>query len=175
MATILSQLDPIFRAAIRAACGVDADPVLAVSQNDKFGDYQSNIAMGLAKQLKSNPRQVAEQIKGKLELGEIASETTIAGPGFINVRLNPNWLATQLKAIDTDTRLGISLAPSPQTVVIDYSGPNVAKELHVGHIRSTIIGDAIARIIEFLGHNVIRQNHLGDWGTQFGMLISHLR
>ena len=98
MATILSQLDPIFRAAIRAACGVDADPALAVSQNDKFGDYQSNAAMGLAKQLKSNPRQVAEQIKGKLELGEIASEMTIAGPGFINVRLNPDWLAKQTQS-----------------------------------------------------------------------------
>ncbi len=175
MATILSQLDAPFRAAIRAACGVDADPVLAVSQTDKFGDYQSNAAMGLAKQLKSNPRQVAEQIKSKLELGEIASEITIAGPGFINVRLSPAWLAKQIKSIDADPRLGSPLAVSPQTVVIDYSGPNVAKELHVGHIRSTIIGDAIARIIEFLGHRVIRQNHLGDWGTQFGMLISHLR
>jgi arginyl-tRNA synthetase len=175
MPTILSQLDAVFRAAIRAALDVDADPMLGASQNEKFGDYQSNAAMGLAKTAKTNPRQVAEKIKASLDLGEMASEISIAGPGFINVRLNPTWLATQLQSTAADDRLGVPLAPSPQKVIVDYSGPNIAKELHVGHLRSTILGDAASRILEFRGDNVIRQNHLGDWGTQFGMLIAHLK
>lgn len=181
MQTITAQLDRAFRTAIQAALGFDADPLIGVAQNDKFGDYQSNAAMGLSKQVadrtgnKSNPRAIAEQIKAKLNLGEIASEVTIAGPGFINVRLSPAWLAQRLQAVADDARLGSPLAPLRQTVVVDYSAPNVAKELHVGHLRSTIIGDAIARTLEFHGHDVIRQNHIGDWGTQFGMLIAHLR
>ena len=175
MPTIIHQLETAFRQAIRSALNVDADPILTVSQNEKFGDYQSNAAMGLAKQVKSNPRQVAEQIKAKLDLGPMASEVSIAGPGFINVRLNPSWLAKQVETAAKDTRAGVPLAVSPQTVVVDLSGPNMAKELHVGHLRSTIIGDAIARVLEFLGHRVIRQNHIGDWGTQFGMLIAHLK
>jgi arginyl-tRNA synthetase len=180
MQTITAQLDHAFRTAIQAALGFDADPLIGVAQNDKFGDYQSNAAMGLSKQVaertgnKSNPRAVAEQIKAKLELGDMAAEVTIAGPGFINVRLAPAWLAEHLKAVAADERLGTPLAPSRQTVVVDYSAPNVAKELHVGHLRSTIIGDAIARTLESQGHNVVRQNHIGDWGTQFGMLIAHL-
>src|SRR5215217_2794417 len=181
MPTIASQLETRFRAAIAAAFGFDADPLIAVAQNEKFGDYQSNAAMGLAKQRaertgqKTNPRQVAEQIKAKLDLGEMVSEITIAVPGFINVRLNPQWLAKQLEKVAADDRLGVEPAANPQTVVVDLSGPNLAKELHVGHLRSTIIGDAIARVLEFLRHRVIRQNHVGDWGTQFGMLIAHLR
>src|SRR4051812_10517347 len=181
MQTIVSQLDTAFRAAIRNAFGIDADPLIGAAQNEKFGDYQSNAAMGLAKAVsektgqKTNPRAVAEQIKAKLDLGAMAGEVTIAGPGFINVRLNPTWLATQLQQVASDPRLGVEQTPQPQTVVVDYSAPNVAKELHVGHIRSTIIGDAIARVLEFAGHRVIRQNHIGDWGTQFGMLIAHLR
>lgn len=171
MPTVLSQLDAAFRAAIRAAVGVDADPLLTVSQNEKFGDYQSNAAMGLAKQAKSNPRQVADQIKAKLDLGDMASEVTIAGPGFLNVRLNPNWLAQEAKQIAADERLGVPLAVSPLKTVVDYSGPNIAKQMHVGHLRSTIIGDAIARTLDFLGHDVVRQNHLGDWGTQFGRVV----
>jgi arginyl-tRNA synthetase len=181
MPTIASELDRAFRAAITAAFGFDADPLVAVAQNDKFGDYQSNAAMGLAKQLaertgqKSNPRQVAQKIEEKLELGGIASEVSIAGPGFINVRLSPDWLAQRLQTVAADNRLSVECAEPRQSVVVDLSGPNVAKELHVGHLRSTIIGDAIARVLEFLCHKVIRQNHLGDWGTQFGMLITHLR
>ncbi|MEO6434838.1 MAG: arginine--tRNA ligase, partial [Tepidisphaeraceae bacterium] len=185
MPTILSQLDAAFRSAIQAAFGIDADPILAVSQNETFGDYQSNAAMGLAKQVvektgqKTSPRQVAEQIKAKLDLGQMASEITIAGPGFINVKLSESWLAEQLKSISGDDRLGIPLAVSPhklpRRVVVDYSGPNIAKQMHVGHLRSTIIGDAIARVIEFIGDEVIRQNHIGDWGTQFGMLISYAK
>ncbi len=179
MQTITSQLDSAFRAAIRDAFGVDADPLIAPAGNEKFGDYQANAAMGLAKQLaatgqKTNPRAVAEQIKQKLNLGDMASALSIAGPGFINVRLNPAWMARQLQTLH-DGRLGIDPVSRPHTVVVDYSGPNIAKELHVGHLRSTIIGDAIARVLDFEGHNVIRQNHLGDWGTQFGMLIAQLK
>src|SRR3954468_6183324 len=177
MQTIVSQLDHAFRAAIRAAFDIDADPLIGPSQNEKFGDYQSNAAMGLAKTLaektgqKTNPRAVAEQIKARLNLGEMASEVSIAGPGFINVRLNPAWLSGQLQAIAADPRLGIEKTPRPQRVVVDYSSPNIAKEMHVGHIRTTILGDALARVLSFLGHDVIRQNHLGDWGTQFGRVV----
>jgi arginyl-tRNA synthetase len=180
MQTILHQLEGGFRAAINAAVGVDADPQLSVSQTDKFGDYQSNAAMGLAKRLaeaggvKTNPRALAEQIRAKLDLGELASETSIAGPGFINVRINPAWLAGRVRELAVDPRVGVDVASKPQTVVVDYSGPNVAKQMHVGHLRSTIIGDAIARVLEFQGQRVIRQNHIGDWGTQFGMLIASI-
>jgi arginyl-tRNA synthetase len=171
MQTIIHQLETAVRRAIRDAFDVDAEPILTVSQNERFGDYQSNAAMGLAKQVKSSPRAVAEQIKSKLDLGEMASEVSIAGPGFINVRLNPTWLAKQLPGITTDPRLGLPPAPSPKKVVVDYSGPNIAKQMHVGHLRSTIIGDAIARVLAFAGHDVVRQNHLGDWGTQFGRVV----
>ncbi|HET6247791.1 MAG TPA: arginine--tRNA ligase [Tepidisphaeraceae bacterium] len=178
MQTIVSQLETAFRNAIAAAFGLDADPLLTVAQNEKFGDYQSNAAMGLAKVLvektgqKPNPRAVAEQIKAKLELGEMADKDgiSIAGPGFINVRLSPLWLALQLRDIAKDERLGIELTKNPQTVVVDYSGPNIAKQMHVGHLRSTIIGDAFVRILSFMGHVVIRQNHVGDWGLQMGMV-----
>jgi arginyl-tRNA synthetase len=148
---------------------------VGTTQTDKFGDYQANAAMGLAKTTKSNPRAVAEKIKEKLDLGEMASEISIAGPGFLNVRLAPVWVAKQLSMIVKDDRLGVERVQKPQTVVVDYSGPNVAKQMHVGHLRSTIIGDAISRVIEFQGHAVIRQNHIGDWGTQFGMLIAFLK
>jgi arginyl-tRNA synthetase len=177
MRTIQSQLEQAFRVAIVAALGFEADPVIAPSQNDKFGDYQANAAMGLAKQVfertgqKTNPRQVAEQVKAQLDLGAMAHEVTIAGPGFINVRLSPAWMAAQLQSIAAGERLGIEAAPTPQTVVVDYSGPNVAKEMHVGHLRSTIIGDSISRVLQFQGQKVIRQNHIGDWGTQFGKVV----
>jgi arginyl-tRNA synthetase len=176
MQTITHQLETAFRSAIRSAFDVDADPLIGVSQNEKFGDYQSNAAMGLAKIIaektgqKTNPRAVAEQIKANLQLGELASEVSIAGPGFINVRLNPAWLTQQLQQAARDERLGIDRTAAPQTVVVDYSGPNIAKEMHVGHLRSTIIGDCFARVLEFLGHRVIRQNHIGDWGLQMGMV-----
>jgi arginyl-tRNA synthetase len=181
MPTIAATLDEKFRHAIRAAFDVDADPLIAPAQNPKFGDYQANAAMGLAKVLaertgqKANPRQIAEQIKAKLELGEVATEVSIAGPGFINVRLRPEWLAGLLQRAGASETLGVDRTAAPQTVVVDYSGPNIAKELHVGHLRSTIIGDAIARVLQFQGHRVIRQNHIGDWGTQFGMLIAYLQ
>ena len=175
MPTVLAQLDAAFRAAIHAALGLDADPALSPSATDKFGDYQSNAAMGLAKAARSNPRAVAEQVRGRLDLGEMAAETSVAGPGFINVRLSPAWVAQQVQRVAVDARLGVDPAAHPQTVVVDYSGPNVAKQMHVGHLRSTIIGDAIARVLAFGGDRVIRQNHIGDWGTQFGMLIGLLK
>jgi arginyl-tRNA synthetase len=180
MKTIAAQLDHAFRTAIAAAIGFDADPMVSVAQNEKFGDYQANAAMGLAKSVsektgaKTNPRAIAEQIKAKLDLGPVASEITLAGPGFINVRLAAPWIINQLGNISADPRLGIESPAHPQTVVIDYSAPNIAKQMHVGHLRSTIIGDAISRILEFHGDHVIRQNHIGDWGTQFGMLIAYL-
>jgi arginyl-tRNA synthetase len=177
MPTILDRLDTAFRQAIQQALGFDADPMLSVSQNDKFGDYQANAAMSLAKRVtettgeKTNPRAVAEKIKAKLTLGDLASEISIAGPGFINVRLSSTEVARRVRAIVTDARLGLEPVANPLTVVIDYSGPNVAKQMHVGHLRSTIIGDAISRVIEFQGNHVIRQNHIGDWGTQFGRVL----
>ena len=177
MPSLNQQLDAAFRAAISSAFGLDADPLIAAAQNPQFGDYQSNAAMGLAKRIaeqtgaKTNPRQVAEQIKAKLELGQIASEVSIAGPGFINVRLNPIYLADVLNGLLADDRLGVPLAAKPQTVIVDYSAPNVAKEMHVGHLRSTIMGDCYARLLGDLGHVVIRQNHIGDWGTQFGRVM----
>ncbi len=177
MNSIQHQLQQAFRTAIRSAFGIDADPLVGVSQNEKFGDYQSNAAMGLSRQIsektgeKTNPRAVAEQIKSALQLGPMAAEISIAGPGFINIRLDPNWLAGQLNKVVGDQRLGIDAVESPQTVVVDYSGPNVAKQMHVGHLRSTIIGDAISRLLEFEGNRVIRQNHIGDWGTQFGRVV----
>jgi arginyl-tRNA synthetase len=175
--TIVLQLETAFKNAIRAAFDLEADPLIGASQNQTFGDYQSNAAMGLSKRLtektgqKTNPRAVAEQIKAKLDLGPMAHEVSIAGPGFINVRLSPVWLAEQLGKIVSDPKLGIEPDRSPQTVVVDYSGPNIAKQMHVGHLRSTIIGDAISRLLEFGGHKVIRQNHIGDWGTQFGRVV----
>jgi arginyl-tRNA synthetase len=177
MKTIAQHLDQAFRAAIRDAVGIDADPLIGLSQNEKFGDYQSNAAMGLAKQIsqttgqKTNPRAIAENIKSHLNLGALASDVSIAGPGFINVRLNPQHLASLLQQVGRNPRLGIETVENPQTVVIDYSAPNIAKEMHVGHIRTTVLGDALARILSFRGDNVIRQNHLGDWGTQFGRVV----
>ncbi len=177
MPTIVSQLDHAFRAAITAAYGLDVDPLVGPAQNEKFGDYQANAAMGLAKTVtektgqKTNPRAVAEAIIAKLDLGNMVGEVSIAGPGFINVKLSPEWLGHQIRSVAADSRLGIEKKTHPQTVVVDYSGPNVAKQMHVGHLRSTIIGDAIARVLEFEGDNVIRQNHIGDWGTQFGKVV----
>ncbi len=156
--------------------GLPADTNTAVTQSTKveFGDYQINGAMAAAKLLKTNPRALAQQLVDVLELHDIAEKVEIAGPGFINVTLKPDWLVTQLQHAVADPRLGVSANTTPQTVVVDYSAPNLAKEMHVGHLRSTIIGDAVVRALEFWGDNVIRQNHMGDWGTQFGMLIAHL-
>lgn len=157
------------------AVGAPADCEAQVRQSAKvqFGDYQANGIMAVAKKLGQQPRQLAEQVLQHLDLNGIASKVEIAGPGFINIFLDRQWLSQQVDAAVSDERLGVARQPA-QTIVIDYSAPNVAKEMHVGHVRSTIIGDASARTLEFLGHNVIRANHVGDWGTQFGMLIAFL-
>ena len=157
-------------AAAMQAAGIPSDcsPMLALSGKSQFGDYQANGAMGAAKQMKTNPKELAQKILDKLDLDDIAEKVEIAGPGFINISLNKHFLAGHLTAKSEH------ITAKPQTVVIDYSSPNLAKEMHVGHLRSTIIGDALARLLEYQGHSVIRQNHMGDWGTQFGMLIAEL-
>ncbi|MBT7375696.1 MAG: arginine--tRNA ligase, partial [Porticoccaceae bacterium] len=156
-------------AAMQAA-GVPSDcsPMVALSGKPQFGDYQANGAMGAAKQLKTNPRELAQKILDNLDLEGVADKLEIAGPGFINITLDNKFLAKSLG------QSGDQQSISKQTVVVDYSSPNLAKEMHVGHLRSTIIGDALARILEYQGHSVVRQNHMGDWGTQFGMLIAEL-
>jgi arginyl-tRNA synthetase len=138
------------------------------SARPEFGDYQANGVMGIAKQLKTNPRELASRLLATVDLSDLADKLEVAGPGFINIHLKTDWLAVQL----TDHQL--AKTSQPQTIVVDYSGPNLAKEMHVGHLRSTIIGDAVARVLAYQGHQVIRQNHVGDWGTQFGMLIAHM-
>ena len=147
-----------------------ADPVLRSSDR---GDYQANGVMALAKRLDRPPREVAEEILRHLDLEGVA-EAQIAGPGFINLTLSPSYLNGQLRSLLDDDRVGVSMALVASTVVIDYSAPNVAKEMHVGHLRSTVIGDALARMYRFKGHTVVARNHVGDWGTPFGMLIEHL-
>ncbi len=157
------------------AAGAPAGSPAAVRQSAKpqFGDYQANGVMGVAKKLGTNPREFAQKVLDVLDLDGIASKTEIAGPGFINIFLSEEFLAKQAESALADARLGVT-AEEQKTIVADYSAPNVAKEMHVGHLRSTIIGDAVVRTLEFLGHKVIRANHIGDWGTQFGMLIANL-
>ena len=151
----------------------DAPVPVARSGRPEFGEYQFNGAMALAKQLKQKPRDIAQQVLEHVKLDDVATKLEIAGPGFINIHLSDDWLAKSCNEALHDTRLGVR-EQAPQTVVVDYSSPNLAKEMHVGHLRTTIIGDAVVKLLEFLGHKVIRQNHMGDWGTQFGMLLAHL-
>src|SRR5262249_17272331 len=142
------------------------------SQDPKFGDYQANCAMPLGKRLGKPPREIATQLIAGLDVAEFCETPEIAGPGFINLKLKDKWLSEQLSATSGDVeRLGVARAAQPRTIVVDYSSTNVAKPMHVGHIRSTVIGDALYRILKFLGHQTISDNHLGDWGTQFGMII----
>ncbi|WP_018415016.1 arginine--tRNA ligase [Teredinibacter turnerae] len=152
----------------------DYSPHLAISKKPGFGDYQANGAMAAAKAMKTNPRELAQSIVDSLDLSGVAEKVEIAGPGFINIHLENAWLARQLAESSSTANLAAQTEQEAQTVVVDYSSPNLAKEMHVGHLRSTIIGDCLARILEFNGDKVIRQNHVGDWGTQFGMLIAEL-
>ncbi|EAA9690851.1 arginine--tRNA ligase [Salmonella enterica] len=165
--------EKVSQAMIAAGAPADCEPQVRQSAKVQFGDYQANGMMAVAKKLGMAPRQLAEQVLTHLDLSGIASKVEIAGPGFINIFLDPAFLAEQVQQALASDRLGVS-QPARQTIVVDYSAPNVAKEMHVGHLRSTIIGDAAVRTLEFLGHHVIRANHVGDWGTQFGMLIAWL-
>ena len=165
------------RRAIVAAFGpehADADPAVRRSQQERFGDFQVNGAMALGKRLGRPPREVAQAIVDHLEVDDLCAKVEVAGPGFVNLTLRDDVLGGAATDLLADARLGVRPAAEPVTVVIDYSSPNLAKEMHVGHLRSTIIGDALARLLEFEGHPVVRQNHFGDWGTQFGMLVEHL-
>src|SRR5690606_27034927 len=137
----------------------------------RFGDYQANCAMPLAKQLSQPPREIAAALVAALQVDDLCEPLEIAGPGFINLRLRQTWIGQAVLETLRDERLGVTPESPPRTILIDYSSPNVAKPMHVGHIRSTVIGDALARIFRFQGHRVITDNHLGDWGTQFGMVI----
>lgn len=141
------------------------------AQDARFGDYQANFAMPLGKRLGKAPRDVAAEILNNVQIDDICNQTEIAGPGFINLTICQEWLGSQVNAAADDVRVGIGIVDNPNTYILDYSSPNVAKPMHVGHIRSTVIGDSLARTLRFLGHQVIADNHLGDWGTQFGMII----
>jgi len=169
-----SQINDVIKDAFIRA-GIEHEPI-SVSEATKpeFGDYQFNGAMALSKKLGKNPREIAQNILDNLDLTGVLSKAEIAGPGFINLWLNPFWIGSQCQSALEDERLGISTRENPIKVVVDYSGPNMAKQMHVGHLRSTIIGDTLANLLAFLGDEVIRQNHIGDWGTQFGMLIAYL-
>jgi arginyl-tRNA synthetase len=164
--------DAIGRAFGAALAGTD--PFVRPAQHPRFGDYQANVAMSLAGRLERPPREVAAAIVAQLDVADVCAPPEIAGPGFVNLRLRDDWLAAAGAAVARDERLGVAAVADPETVVVDYSGPNVAKEMHVGHLRSTVVGDALVRTLDFLGHRVVRQNHLGDWGTQFGVLIEHM-
>ena len=163
----------ISAALVRAGAPAGSPALVGPATRPEFGDYQANGVMAAAKKLKTNPRVLAARVVEDLDLKDMAASVDIAGPGFINIQLKDEWLAEQLGSVLADPRLGVPKA-APQKVVIDYSHPNLAKEMHIGHLRSTVIGDAIARVLEFSGHEVVRHNHVGDWGTQFGMLIAHL-
>ncbi|HHS9505779.1 TPA: arginine--tRNA ligase [Raoultella planticola] len=165
--------EKVSQALIAAGAPADCEPQVRQSAKIQFGDYQANGVMAVAKKLGMAPRQLAEQVLSHLDLNGIANKVEIAGPGFINIFLDPAFLAENVNSALASERLGVA-RPQAQTIVVDYSAPNVAKEMHVGHLRSTIIGDAAVRTLEFLGHKVIRANHVGDWGTQFGMLIAWL-
>jgi arginyl-tRNA synthetase len=164
----------LMKAALAAALGpehADADPLIRPSQ---FADYQSNVALSLAKPLHRSPRDVAAELVGHLGGSDVLASAEVSGPGFINLTLRDDWIAAQADGQLDDPRLGVLPADPPQTVVVDYSAPNVAKEMHVGHLRTTVVGDAVVHVLEYLGDTVIRANHIGDWGTQFGMLLEHL-
>ena len=168
------QINQVIKEAFIKA-GIEHEP-MSVSEATKaeFGDFQFNGAMALSKKLGKNPREIATQIIENLDLTGVLEKAEIAGPGFINLWLNPFWLASQCELARIDSRLGVEKRETPIKVVVDYSGPNMAKQMHVGHLRSTIIGDTLANLLTYLGDEVIRQNHIGDWGTQFGMLIAYL-
>jgi arginyl-tRNA synthetase len=178
MTSAIAQLKTRFEQALVDAFGSElegTDPILVPASNPKFGDYQSNVAMSLTKRLGQPPRAIAEQLLAKLDVADLCLVPAIAGPGFINLTLKPEYLEAYLRKIQTDPRLGVARTDHPQRVIVDYPSPNIAKEMHVGHLRPAVIGECFARILEFLGHDVLKISHVGDWGTPFGMLIAYLR
>ena len=173
MKPVIDILEERISAVMAAVAGCAA--IVRPAADPKFGDYQVNGVMPLAKKLKTNPRKLAEEVAEKLDLSDMCEPPEVAGPGFINLRLKPGFIAGRLLDVSKDAEsLAVDKAAKPKTIVVDFSSPNIAKQMHVGHLRSTIIGDCICRMLEFLGHTVIRQNHIGDWGTQFGMLIQQV-
>jgi arginyl-tRNA synthetase len=176
--SIAQQIKSRFSQALEQAFGkayTNTDPLIVPASNPRFGDYQCNISLSLAKERQQKPREVAETLLTHLDIADLCQLPEIAGPGFINLTLQPSYLEKRLNSLIGDSRLGVDIANPPQRIIVDFSSPNIAKEMHVGHLRSTIIGDCIARILEFRGHSVTRLNHVGDWGTQFGMLITYLQ
>ncbi|WP_417507620.1 arginine--tRNA ligase [Marinomonas gallaica] len=170
--TLLNQR--IQAAMVAAGAAEDAPALVRQSAKVQFGDYQANGIMGAAKKIGTNPREFAAKVLEQLDLSDVAEKVEIAGPGFINIFVKNEWLSGAFAQLRNSDRLDVTIVADPQNVVVDYSGPNLAKEMHVGHLRSTVIGDAVVRTLEFLGHNVVRQNHVGDWGTQFGMLLAYM-
>jgi len=170
----IAMLEGRISAAMAAATGLaDCEAQVCPATDPKFGDYQANGVMPLAKQIKADPRKLAEKVVENLDVSDVCEPPEVAGPGFINLRLKADFVADRLLQINTDpeNRLGVEKTGQPKTIVVDFSGPNIAKQMHVGHLRSTIIGDCICRLLEFLGHTVIRQNHIGDWGIPMGMVV----
>lgn len=178
MNATIEQLKTRFDQALESAFGTDyagIDPMLVPASNPRFGDYQSNIALSLSKRLGQPPRVIAQQILEQLYVTDICESPQVAGAGFINLTLKSTYLEAKIKEIQTDPRLAVAPTPTPKRVIVDYPSPNIAKEMHVGHLRPAIIGDCLARILEFVGHEVLRISHVGDWGTPFGMLIAYLQ
>ena len=174
MKPTIAMLEGRISAAMAAATGLaDCEAQVCPATDPKFGDYQANGVMPLAKQIKADPRKLAEKVVENLDVSDVCEPPEVAGPGFINLRLKADFVADRLLQINTDpeNRLGVEKTGQPKTIVVDFSGPNIAKQMHVGHLRSTIIGDCICRLLEFLGHTVIRQNHIGDWGIPMGMVV----
>jgi arginyl-tRNA synthetase len=171
MPTITQLLEEKTSQALTVVSGTQAPALVQPTANPQFGDYQANGVMAVAKAQKMNPRELAQKVIAQFNPTELPATCEIAGPGFINFRLDPNWLSRTVLATALDERLGVERAAQPETIIVDFSAPNTAKPMHVGHIRSTIIGDVLAKVFSFLGHRVVTDNHVGDWGTQFGMLI----
>lgn len=179
MQTPASTLQTLFHQAVERAFPDQAIPLSSIeimqSSQEKFGHYQCNSAMKLAKQLQKPPRQISESINKNLDFKEVIEKVEIAGPGFINITLQKDYVARFAQSIVVDSHLAVDLPKKRLRIIVEFSSPNTAKEMHVGHLRSTIIGDSLARLFEFLGHDVLRLNHIGDWGTAFGMLIAYMK
>ncbi|NDU74882.1 arginine--tRNA ligase [Actinomadura sp. DSM 109109] len=163
-----------FRAALVAAFGQEAGDIDPAIRRSQHADYQADFAPALGKELRRNPREVAKEVVDRLFVADLGAAVEISGPGFINLTLSDEWIAEQIRRLLADERLLVPVAEQPQRILVEYSSPNVAKVMHAGHLRTTIVGDALARILAHLGHDVIRDNHIGDWGTPFGMIIEHL-